>query len=47
MKRIEELLLSERGLQQTVHQLKAELERRQDEIPSKAKQIEAEINHKF
>jgi hypothetical protein len=47
LKRVEELLLSERELQQTVHQLKAELERRQDEVPSKAKQIQAEITYKF
>lgn len=47
MKRIEELMLSERELQQTVTQLKSELERRQDEAPGKAKQIEAEVAHKF
>lgn len=47
MKRIEELMLSERELQQTINQLKGELERRQDEAPNKAKQIEAEVANKF
>jgi vacuolar-type H+-ATPase subunit H len=47
MKRLEELMLNERELQQTINQLKNELERRQDEAPSKAKQIEAEVSHKF
>jgi len=47
VKRIEELTLNERELQQTIHQLKSELERRQDEAPGKAKQIEAEVAHQF
>lgn len=46
-KRIEELLLSERELQQTVQQLRTEIERRQDEVPNKARQIEAEVTQKY